>query len=95
MFTKGQRVYRACVLEFEGALTPVVVPGIVATVNPQRDGTKSYHVRELDLLERGCNSATSFSRVEQELFADAVEAMTAAVIHMANVSAMGADVSHG
>lgn len=79
IFAKGDIVYRACILEFEGVTVPCAVPGKIATVNPGPGGVKSYHVRSPRVLSEHGSSETSFSVEPGALFADPIDAMETAI----------------
>jgi hypothetical protein len=76
-FHEGQRVYQAVLIEFEGRLSPAVVPAVISVVAPQRDGSTRYRVRAWAPTALG--TATYYDRVENQLADDPEEAMRMAV----------------
>jgi hypothetical protein len=79
-FQKGDIVYRACLVPFEGGERAAVFLSKVAYVSPQRDGTFTYGIYSYDGVPRVRGAVWSLSGVlEGALFADPVEAMQIAV----------------
>jgi hypothetical protein len=77
-FQKGEVVYRAWIVEFEGEWRPLAILSSIAAVCPQRGGSFKYHTHIYDVC--GSGMVRSAHNVEEgALYSDALDAMVAAI----------------
>jgi hypothetical protein len=77
-YQKGEVVYRAWIVEFEGAWRPLALLTSIAAVCPQRDGSFKYICHNYDATGSGL-VRSSHNVEEGALYSDPLNAMVAGI----------------